>query len=146
MTVNELSSLGNTQQTDWRDKMQQRKQDFDALSKALNSGDLAGAQKAFAAVQQDMQANKSGQAATDPNRPASPLSSDMDALSKALSSGDLAGAQKAFSTLQQDMQQARQAGRGHHHHHSQGTQGQSATTAANATALQLSVNGLNLTA
>lgn len=34
--------------------------DFSALGKALQSGDLAGAQKAFAQVQQDMQTTRTG--------------------------------------------------------------------------------------
>jgi len=99
----------------------QRRSDFAALGQALKSGDLAGAQSAFAALQADRSgfANAlqgasggnavpgasaaSGSAATDP----------FSQLAAALASGDLAAAQSAFAALQ--------AGHGHHHHHGGGS-------------------------
>jgi hypothetical protein len=40
---------------DLQDRLRQGNEDFQRLAKALNSGDLAGAQRAFEALQQDMQ-------------------------------------------------------------------------------------------
>ncbi len=86
---------------------------FQQLAKSLQSGDLAGAQQAFATLQQDAPKGAAGKG---------PLSTDIAGLGQALQSGDLAGAQKAFATLQQDAQKVG-AGRGHHHHHHHGAQG-----------------------
>lgn len=67
---------------------QQRQQNFQALSKALQSGDLSGAQTAFASLTQA--------AASGANsNPSSPLAQ----LGKALQSGDLGAAQTAFSQM-----------------------------------------------
>ncbi|HVT12767.1 MAG TPA: hypothetical protein VHE55_10910 [Fimbriimonadaceae bacterium] len=81
-------------------------QNFKALSSALQSGDLAGAQKAFSALQ----ANAPKKASAQNN----PAAKDFDALGQALQSGDLGAAQKAFATIQQDMQ-AKRAHGGHMH-------------------------------
>ncbi|HWA82500.1 MAG TPA: hypothetical protein VG820_03640 [Fimbriimonadaceae bacterium] len=83
----------------------QMAQNFKALSSALQSGDLAGARKAFGALQANAPKNASAQ-----NDPAA---KDFDALGQALQSGDLGAAQKAFATIQQDMQ----AKWGHHGGH-----------------------------
>ncbi len=74
-------------------------QNFKALDSSLQSGDLAGAQKAFQALQQN--APKGGANSN------SPMAKDMEALGKALSSGDVGAAQKAFATIQTDMQARR---------------------------------------
>jgi len=94
--------------------------DLGALQTALQSGDLSGAQKAFAALQSDMQqmrqtqggqqAQKThhhhhhhgGGAQNAQNTTSNPFS-DLAAVGSALQNGDLSGAQKAFATLQQDM-------------------------------------------
>lgn len=88
------------------------------LASALQSGDLAGAQKAFASLTKQLQ--NSG-AAPAPN---STMGSDLAALGKALGAGDLTTAQQAFSQLQTDAQAAPTASQGvkashhgHHHHH-----------------------------
>ncbi|MHB9119606.1 MAG: hypothetical protein ACYC2R_15245 [Burkholderiales bacterium] len=133
------------------DLFKQRKQDFSSLASALKSGDLQGAQQAFASLQQDKQTiqqsrgaqgagggdsdgdndgSKSGQAGAQGI--GSQRSKDFAALSSALGSGDLQGAQQAFATLQQDIQTSRQ---GHHHHHQQGAGVQpSASTSTGSTA------------
>ena len=113
---------------------------FQALSAALSSGDLAGAQKAFGQMQAQMQARQtsgiqtSSQDSTDPK---------FQALSQALQSGDITAAQKAF--------QAVSAQKSHHHgRHGEGQPQptQSATGSAAASILQLlSGNStINLTA
>jgi hypothetical protein len=74
------------------------------LEKALATGNLAGAQKAFSQAKQQLQATQppeNGVRAADSN-PQGTTRSDMDALQKALNSGDLAAAQRAFVRLQED--------------------------------------------
>lgn len=69
---------------------QQRRQDFQQLSQALQSGNLSGAQSAFAALS----AGRSSQAASNPN-------SLFSQLGQALQGGNLAAAQQAFAQIQQ---------------------------------------------
>jgi hypothetical protein len=75
---------------------QQRLADLADLGKALQSGDLAGAQSAFAALTALGQTgpNQNGQTFSRTDR-----EQDFQALGKALQSGDLAGAQAAFANL-----------------------------------------------
>ena len=104
----------------------QRRQDFEALAQALGSGDLSGAQSAFAALQQDLKnvgQSQSGQQAGASGQ--DKFQTALQALSQALSSGDLSAAQSAFASLQQ--------ARGHHHRHAHtdgGTSAPAATTGA----------------
>jgi hypothetical protein len=104
--------------------------DPEALANALNSGDLSGAQQAFASLQQDLQSTgrtgrhhdhhqgegdgviQSSQGGSNAEQ-ASQISQgarDFEALQSALASGDLAGAQQACASLQQDLQSTTQAG------------------------------------
>jgi len=100
--------------------------DLAALEKAVQSGDLSGAQKAFAALQSDLlqvrqvpqtqngQQTQSvqqtqeahhhhgGSAQNAQNTTSNPFS-DLAAIGSALQSGNLSDAQSAFATLQQDM-------------------------------------------
>jgi hypothetical protein len=105
--------------TTLQNSRQQWQQDFQSLGKALQSGDLSGAQEAFQALQQlrsnapMLQTGQTGQAKSSSN----PLSADVSALGSALQSGDLSGAQAAFSKLQQDMQALGATHHRHHHHH-----------------------------
>src|ERR1017187_2637038 len=52
MSVSNVSSSSVVTQTDWRSVVNQFKQDFKQLASSLQSGDLAGAQKAYTALQQ----------------------------------------------------------------------------------------------
>ena len=72
---------------------QQNQQNFKALTSALQSGDLASAQKAFSAL-------------TAGKSPNSDSNSPLAKIGQALQNGDLAGAQKAAQSIQ-----------GKHHHH-----------------------------
>jgi hypothetical protein len=117
VSISSISS--NVSQNTVANQYQQLKSDFIDLSKSLSSGDITGAQKAFAALQQDMQGLGGVQSGSQ-------VGNDLAALGNALQSGDLAGAQKAFATLKTDMQSAKsgdpaqggqQVRRGHHHHH-----------------------------
>lgn len=85
---------------------QQRQQNVKSMMSAIQSGDLSGAQKAYAAL------NVSGQ--DSGNGP-------FAAIGKALQSGDIQGAQKAAQDLQ-----AKRAG--HHHHHQESASSSSTTT------------------
>jgi hypothetical protein len=76
---------------------QQRQQNFKDLFSAVQSGDLSGAQKAFAGLTAGATNIKGN----------SPLAQ----IGQALQNGDIAGAQKAAQQLQ--------ANRGGHHHHAQ---------------------------
>ena len=108
-----VSSTQQGQQSQWA----QRKSLFDQLGKALQSGDLAGAQKAFTALQAI-----SPQPPPSQNAQGNSTQSPFAALATALQNGDLAGAQAAFAQIQQT--------KGHHHHHHSS---QSATTSTTST-------------
>ncbi|MBI1333483.1 MAG: hypothetical protein JST12_09595 [Armatimonadetes bacterium] len=95
---------------------------FQALASALKSGDLAGAQKAFADIQAKRQ-SKQGAKGNDNDAD----DQNWSALSSALQSGDLAGAQKAFQSMQTQMSQAHQ----HHHHHKADDSSSTNTNAVN---------------
>lgn len=89
---------------------QQRQQGFKNLMSAVQSGDLASAQKAYAAL-------GAGQGAAQGNSP-------LAQIGKALQSGDIVGAQKVAQHMQ-----AQRAG--HHHHHNQSnSQGANAVAGA----------------
>lgn len=76
---------------------QTRQSDAQQLGQALQSGDLAGAQKAFNAISQ---LGQNGPFATgDPFR-AAQREQDFTSIGQALQNGDLAGAQAAFAALQ----------------------------------------------
>jgi ribosomal protein S20 len=126
MSVSPISSsAANPYQAPLVDAFKQRGQDFKALGTALQSGDLAGAQQAFAALQKDTQTIQSAQ--SQPSGQNSPGSQDFKTLESALNSGDLSGAQKAFATVQQDVQTARKSHGGHGHHVHQAPAPQSTT-------------------
>jgi hypothetical protein len=76
---------------------QQRGSDEKALGQALNSGDLAGAQKEFAAIQA---LGQSGPLANGNAYIKTGRQQDFAAIGQALQAGDLARAQKAFAQLQ----------------------------------------------
>ena len=109
MTVSGISSVSPSLAA--QASFQKRQADFQALGSALNSGDLAGAQKAFA----DFLQTAPGVSGVGSAPGSSPIGQDLQALGSALQSGDVAGAQKAFAGLQQELQKAH----GHHHprHH-----------------------------
>jgi hypothetical protein len=76
---------------------QQRQADLKQLGQALQSGDLAGAQQAFNALQTLGQSGPFANA--DPFRN-NRREQDFAAVGQALQAGDLAGAQQAFAALQ----------------------------------------------
>lgn len=153
MSISSVSSSSAFQPSQISDVFKQRKQDFTALANALQSGDLAGAQKAFAAMQQDSQAisqAQGGQAGAGNAVQAGPSSQSgatsmgdlMNQLKQALSSGDLQGAQQAFASIQQSK------GHGHHHHHGGGSQPSAASTVSmsNSSSSPSATTSVNTTA
>jgi hypothetical protein len=102
--------------------------DFQSLAQALQSGDLAGAQQAFASLQQDSPwVSRAVAGTTADSASSNSTASPLQALGKALQSGDIAGAQQAFAAVQQ-------ARGGHHgHHHDASAASGAASTAAVAT-------------
>jgi len=85
---------------------QQRQADVKQLGQALQSGDLAGAQQAFNAIQTLGQSGPFANA--DPFRN-NQREQDFAVIGQALQSGDLAGAQQAFAALQSTFHNQRQA-------------------------------------
>jgi hypothetical protein len=139
------ASLNNPIAINWQDHVKQRVTDFKSLTDAMNSGNLAGAQSAYTALQND--ATFGGQ---DPTAqlfgPNDQLNSDFKSLGDALSSGNMDDAKKAFAKLQQDMQAARnaqQAKRGHHHHKPAVTVTVSETVTISATAAVVPTDSSN---
>jgi hypothetical protein len=55
MTVSGISSSSDLYQADNQNSISRRNEDFKQIGKSLQSGDLAGAQKAFTSLQQDVQ-------------------------------------------------------------------------------------------
>jgi DNA-binding FadR family transcriptional regulator len=98
------ASASSVYQSSGTSNLQQRRQEFQALGQALKAGDLAGAQKAFAAL------NPNASSSTQPTQSAQSSSNNFSQLAQALQSGDLAGAQKAFAAITSSH------GHGHHHH------------------------------
>ena len=137
MSISSISSVISLYQptlTNWQDNLSQVQQGFQDLATALQSGDLAGAQKAFASLQH-LQPNSSAGNQTQNGQQDSGQNTvaDFQALAQALKSGNLTDAQTAFSKLQQDMQSVQ--GHHHHHHHnnaSASTQSTSSTTSSSS--------------
>lgn len=80
---------------------QQRSSDLQQLSQALQSGDLAGAQQEFNAIQT---LGQNGPFSTGNAFHASQRQLDFNAVGQALQNGNLAGAQTAFADLQSTFQ------------------------------------------
>jgi hypothetical protein len=130
MDVSGIAGIGSTQPSyagAAPNGFKQSAADFKSLEQALQAGNLAGAQQAFATLQQDspwVSRAVSGSATGNAGASAG-AASPLQALSKALQAGDITAAQQAFSALQQ-------AGKhhGHHHHASNAANGSSASTAS----------------
>ncbi|MGO9136154.1 MAG: hypothetical protein ACLP9S_17855 [Syntrophales bacterium] len=120
------------------DSLRQRgQQALKSIVNALQSGNLSGAQSAFASLlslfpNSSSSANSKTQSAATLSASSSSngtksIISDLSALGQALQSGDLTGAQNNFSKLTQDMQSI---GVGHHHHHKTSASSKNTTNAS----------------
>lgn len=126
MTVSGINASTPAYQPRIQSTFKQGAQDFKTLQSALKSGDLSGAQQAFASLQQDLQ----GPSQTTPSTAAStnqtnPIGNAFQALQSALQSGDLSGAQSAFASLQQNLQSVSGAHHARRHHHQSQSSGAS---------------------
>jgi hypothetical protein len=132
---------------------QQVQQDYAQLESALQSGNLSGAQSAFAALQQALQ-TQTGSTTSSTSTSGNgndPIANALNNLGQALSSGNLSQAQSWFSQLQDDIQAAQSGtfgtqntgqsqraddrrAHGHHHHGggwaNQSSNNQSSTTSS----------------
>jgi hypothetical protein len=113
------------------------------VGQALQAGDLAGAQQAFAAM---IQSVPGGGTPTSPPAGGA-VGNDITTLGQALQSGNPAGAQQAFATLQQAVQsvgQAHGAARGQHHSGAGADSGAAgATSSASATTITNQITTTN---
>jgi hypothetical protein len=98
--------------------------------KSINSGDLAGAQQAYAALSQNPAATKG------------PLASTLQQIGTALQSGNIADAKQALGSLQQQFA----AHRGHHHHHQSNSSAPPSAAPAASISDTASGNTVNTTA
>lgn len=148
MSTSSISLLSASTQSQALTLAQQIQQDFKQLAGSLQSGDIAGAQKAYAALQkllpsQSQNGTSSAQSSSQPSSSSTnPIVNDFNALGKALQSGDLTAAQSAFSTLKSDLKSQSQSSttgalmqamRPHHHRHAaaaQDSDGDSDSTAS----------------
>ena len=110
MDVSGVNNATNSYPIQPNAEMKTMKDDFSSLEKALNSGNLAGAQSAFAKIQTD---------GKNVNAPAPDGNSPLKGIQDALQAGDVSGAKKAFDTLKQQMPSVH---RGKHHHKAQAAQ------------------------
>jgi len=76
------------------------KSDFDNLGSLIASGDLEGAQEAYAAMQEKMQSHGDDD----------PMASAFAAIGEALESGDLEAAQEAWDAMQSKLESFKPAG------------------------------------
>lgn len=106
MSISALSSSLITDLSQQQNPFKEIRQDFKQLASALQSGDLSGAQSAYANIQQVLQAN---QGTATGSSGSNTLQNDFAAVGQALQSGDLSQAQSAFSQLQSDFQAGRQS-------------------------------------
>ncbi len=136
MTVSSITpAAGSSSLSGLQNNFQQRRNAFDELAQALQSGNLTRAQQAFNLLTQS--APNSGQAQNGS------LKDDFNTLAQALQSGDLDGARKAFTAIQQDLQKLGQAHHHHQHHHVQEGAQSSGSTASGSTDSVSSSAGTN---
>lgn len=123
MSVSNITLSPSVGQADGHSSIRhQARQDFDELFRAMQAGNLSGAQQAYSALQQlqsgapaaSGSTSSTGTATAAPGASAgSALAADWSSLGQALQSGSLPSAQDAFSKLELDLSSASQA-RPHH--------------------------------
>jgi hypothetical protein len=155
MTINSTSSTGCSNSiASQQSGIKQTKADFQALSTALQSGDLSGAQTAFAQLQKDnpriaqaLNSSSGSSASSGTSSSGSSPTSALQSLGSALQNGDLSGAQAALAQVQQNAP-TQHAGHGHHHHGGAAASTDNATTTSSPTTTTASGAGsiLNTTA
>ncbi|MGP0071704.1 MAG: hypothetical protein ACLPWF_07190 [Bryobacteraceae bacterium] len=111
MSISALSSnlIADLSQQYQQNPFQKIQQDFKQLASDLQSGDMSGAQSAYASIEQLLPANQSSSSSPTGSNGSSTIQNDFAALGQALQSGDLSQAQSAFSQLQSDFKAASQS-------------------------------------
>jgi hypothetical protein len=104
------------------------KQNMQQLVSSLQSGDLSGAQTAYAALSQSLPGSNGT------NNQNNPFQQGIAAIGAALQSGDLSGAQSALQSLQSQMKGAHHG----HHHHGQGSSSASSSASSSTTSADIS--------
>lgn len=106
MSVSAINSGGNAFLSGTSGLFHQRRQDFKAMENAVKNGDLASAQTALAAWQQDSQniQNARGTTASPSSQSNNPFQTDLSSLTQAIQSGDINAAQTSLATLEKDRQ------------------------------------------
>jgi DNA-binding FadR family transcriptional regulator len=107
MSISAVSSNTFKYQPTAVDDSQSRKNAFQSLATALQSGDLQQAQQAYNSLTQN--------SPIAAKRGTNPVLQDFQAIGTALQSGDVSGAQKALTTFQDALKTAMQGHHGHHH-------------------------------
>jgi hypothetical protein len=106
MTINSLSSPSGSYQIQTLTPQDAFNRSYQAMDTALKSGNLADAQTAFAALQNNFKVGGQLPAAD------SKVGKDLLTLQKALQSGDTTSAQTALDAVKQDVQSVKVK---HHH-------------------------------
>jgi thioredoxin-like negative regulator of GroEL len=109
MSVTAVNSNASIYQIDLPTNAKQIKTDFQNLTAALQSGDMASAQQAFAALRKDDP--QVAKALAQTGKSSNPQVNALQSLASALKSDDVPAAQAAMTSLQQ----ALKGHRGHHH-------------------------------
>lgn len=121
MSFSPLTSVSSYSCRDIPTNTDQRRTEFQQLSKALQSGDVDAAEKAYTALSQGSSSSSSSASQT------TPVAQDLQLVGQALQAGDVESAQKAFAQLQKDAasgatakaQQAQSTSAPHRSHHHQ---------------------------
>jgi hypothetical protein len=116
------------------------RQAFSQMVTAIQSGDLSGAQQAYAALGQFQPSNQGNQGGSAPS---SPFAQGLGAIGQDLQNGNLSAAQQDLSSLEQQMQSA--GGAHHHHHHhadASASQGASGTSGSDSGGLDQALTNL----
>jgi len=125
MSITAVNSNSTIYPTNPSANAKQVRADFQNLTDALQSGDLASAQQAFAALQKDDPQVAKALAQSDQTG-SNPQVGALQSLATALQSGSVPAAQTAFASLQQAL-------KGHRGHHRQAAPAATApSTPANA--------------
>jgi hypothetical protein len=115
VSISAVSSTSGPSQTDSQSNVNLLRQSFKQLASSLQSGDLAGAQKALSALERLVQSNQSASQtlnvqSTSTSTQNSTIQNDVAALGQALNFGDLSAAQSDFSRLVKDLRPEGQNG------------------------------------
>ena len=110
-----------------------QRQNLLALTKAIDSGDLSGAQQAYRTLTDSQNGTQ-----PDPN---SPLGQALAQIGKDLQSGDIGAAQKDLSSLR-----SKAHGHRHHHHHAEAAETSAPAQSTTPTASSSTTNILDIKA